>query len=286
MCCRNHTANRSHTTHHLLLALALAIILSLVLRAHGVSLWYAPAAVVAAHAAAFAALAAFVAWITRGHRHAPGSTETAQPGILIHRPHFYDLMARFLLLGREKSFRHRTLDLANLRPGETVLDIGCGTGTLLLAASERVGPSGTLHGLEPSAEMAAHARRKAAAAGTALHVSEGSADRLPYPDASFDAAFCTMVLHHVPAENHAAALREMRRVLKPGGRLVIVEMRRPRSIRAALSLFNLLHGFASHAYPADPAMLEPAVRDLGFEQVALPALGFSLGALTALKGTA
>jgi len=288
MCCRLHTA-KSHRFHlHLLLALILATALALILRAHGVAFWYAPAAVVAAHLLVIAALGGLVAWITHGKHHAGGHAghSHADPGLLIRKPRFYDVLARILMLGRERTMRGRMLDLADLRPGNAVLDIGCGTGTLLLGAAKRIGPGGALHGIEPATEMAEHARRKATAAGIALRISEGSADRLPYPDNSFDAVFCTLVLHHVPAPKHADALREMRRVLRPGGRLVIVEFRRPRSIRAALSLITLFHGLSSHAPVADPAALEPLVRDAGFETVALPSLSASLGALTARKGAA
>lgn len=284
MCCRNHAAKGSHTHLHLFLVLLLAAAFTLVLRFHGVKFWYAPAIVVAAHAVALAAFAGFVAWIGHGHHHAETGHEDA--GALIRKPRFYDLLVRFLTLGRERSFRRRMLDLAGLRPGEAVLDVGCGTGTLLLAAAERVGPAGRLHGVEPSAEMAAHARRKAAAAGTALQISEGSADRLPYPDASFDAVFCTLVLHHVPAAKRTEALREMSRVLRPGGRLAIVEIRAARSLRSAFSVLTLFHGLASRAHLAEPESLEPVVRELGFESVALPSLGISLGALTARKGAA
>ena len=98
--------------------------------------------------------------------------------------------------------------------------------------------------------------------------------------------FCTLALHHVPAEKHTDALREMLPVLRPGERLVIVEIRRPRSLRAAFTIFSLLHGLASHAPVADPESLEPVVRELGFDSVDLPTLGASLGALTARKGAA
>jgi SAM-dependent methyltransferase len=68
-----------------------------------------------------------------------------------------------LHLGQETKLRQWMLDLADLQPGNVLLDVGCGTGTLLLAAAQRVGPAGALHGIEPSPEMAAHARRKAEA---------------------------------------------------------------------------------------------------------------------------
>jgi ubiquinone/menaquinone biosynthesis C-methylase UbiE len=105
------------------------------------------------------------------------------------------------------------------------------------AAPERVGPSGALHGIEPSPEMAAHARHKAEAHRVRLEVVECSADGLPYPPASFDAVFCTLVFHHLPRAMQEGATREMSRVLRPGGHVVIVDWQWPRAL--APPMFHL-----------------------------------------------
>src|SRR5215813_14098526 len=86
----------------------------------------------------------------------------ATTGLVMHRTaRFYDLMAWVVMLGRERVFREKVLDLARVKPGESVLDVGCGTGTLAIAAKRRVGPTGMVYGLDASPEMIARAGRKA-----------------------------------------------------------------------------------------------------------------------------
>src|SRR5207247_2407714 len=147
-----------------------------------------------------------IAWLATPHRRNQDDAAARRAGHehgdhshVLRNPRAYDWLARAITLGGERKFRRRTLDLAELHSGDTVLDVGCGTGTLLIEAAKRVGPSGSTHGLDRSAEMIAHARRKAAAQGVAANFVEGSADRLGFPDASFEVVFCTLMLHHLPA---------------------------------------------------------------------------------------
>lgn len=140
---------------------------------------------------------------------------------------FYDLMVWLLTLGRERPFRERLLELARLGPGEAVLDVGCGTGTLAIAAKRRVGPSGIVHGIDASPEMIARATRKAARAGVDVTFRTAIIETLPFPDRQFDVVFSTMMLHHLPRPAREQGAREMRRVVKPGGRVLAVEFGMP-----------------------------------------------------------
>lgn len=106
---------------------------------------------------------------------------------------------------------------AKLRPGEDVLDVACGTGVVARLAAEAVAPSGKVTGLDVNPEMLAVART-AAPHGTGIAWREASAESMPLPDEAFDAALCQMGLQFIP--NKLGALREMRRVLAPGGRLL------------------------------------------------------------------
>lgn len=117
----------------------------------------------------------------------------------------------------------RALELLDLSPGERVLELGCGTGVFLPALASAVGPSGEVIGLDHNPGFLEESRERVDAAGYAAVVTlvEADAMQLPFPSASFDAVHVERVLMHL--EDPDAALREVCRVLKPGGRFVAAE---------------------------------------------------------------
>ena len=109
------------------------------------------------------------------------------------------------------------------RAGQTVLEVGPGTGYYTLAVARRLLPEGVLHILDVQPEMLEHTMRRADHAGlTNIQPRQGDARALPYEDGAFHAAYLVAVLGEVPDQD--AALRELRRILKPGGRLVVGEL--------------------------------------------------------------
>ena len=108
-------------------------------------------------------------------------------------------------------------DAACVRPGQRVLDVACGTGVLACTVAERVGPHGAVVGLDANPQMLAVARRKPV--GNCVEWIDGRAESLPFPDTSFDAVLSQFGLMFF--DDRVAALREMIRVLRPGGRLAV-----------------------------------------------------------------
>lgn len=144
-------------------------------------------------------------------------------GSIVHWAAPYDLLIWLVTLGRERTFRERLLRPARLQPGESVLDVGCGTGTLAIAARRWVGPAGSVYGVDASPSMIARASNKSRKAGAEVMFEEGVAESLPFPDARFDVVLSTVMLHHLPRTARQQGVREMGRVLKPGGRLLAID---------------------------------------------------------------
>jgi ubiquinone/menaquinone biosynthesis C-methylase UbiE len=119
------------------------------------------------------------------------------------------------LLGGDPS-RRVLVEQAAIQPSHRVLEVGCGTGSLVLLV-KRLHPGVDAVGLDPDPKALARARRKAARARVSVRFDQGFADAMPYPDASFDRVFSSFMLHHLRAGEKEGTLREIRRVLEPSG---------------------------------------------------------------------
>lgn len=146
----------------------------------------------------------------------------------------YDLMNRTMTAGLDRSWRRRAADLAELRPGQSALDVCCGTGDLVFELAERVQPAGSVIGCDFSERMLDRAREKGRERG-AVGARFEWADvlDLPYADDRFDAVTVGFGVRNLADLDRGLA--EMARVLKPGGRMVILEITQPR--RPPLSTF-------------------------------------------------
>jgi ubiquinone/menaquinone biosynthesis C-methylase UbiE len=186
-------------------------------------------------------------------------------GVTIHGAAFYDLLASVMTFGRERRLRDAMLGVVRLRPGEAMLDVACGTGTLAIAAAGKVGTAGEVVGVDASREMLDRAALKARRAGVNVQFKHGTAQSLPSPDAHYDVVAGTLMLHHISPEARAAFAREARRVLKPGGRLVLIDF-------GMASGGARLFGFHSHG-GVDPDHAAAKLREIGFTDVRVSELG-------------
>ena len=201
-------------------------------------------------------------------------------GRLIHWARRYDLLVWALSLGQERRLRNAIADLAALQPGESALDVGCGTGTLALVLAERVGHEGMVAGVDPSPEMIARARTKARKRNRVIDFRQESAAALSWPDQNFDVAVSSFAIHHLTDGVAEQALAEVARVLKPGGRVCLVDFlpaERERGVQASTASGSQLVatllaglGFENIETGALTSRLLPGMAMLGYVRARRP----------------
>jgi len=192
----------------------------------------------------------------------PAQTE----GRLIRWASSYDLLTGFLTFGQAKRLRNLTIDQALLKPGEAILDVGCGTGGVTIPAKRRVGINGRAAGIDPSPEMIAVAQKKAQRMGLEIDFRMGVIEALPYPDASFDVVTSSLMMHHLPEHLQVKGLVEIYRVLIPGGRLLIADISSPKASPSQ----HVLNALAMHqGLKAGVEDLQGTLKEVGFQEVTL-----------------
>ena len=186
----------------------------------------------------------------------------------------YDLMNDLMSAGTHRLWKQFTLSLANLRPGQSALDVAGGTGDLSAGLAKQVGQKGTVILTDINAAMLGRGRERLLDAGFAGNVRyvQANAEKLPFADASFDCVTIGFGLRNVT--DKAAALASMRRVLKPGGQLLVLEFSRPvvpalkplydtYSLRILPLLGRFVAGdAASYRYLAESIRMHPGQQDL------------------------
>jgi len=172
----------------------------------------------------------------------PGDDLVAETeGHTIHSwARYYDLMVGVISLGREAKFRQAALSLVDIEPGMNILDVGCGTGTLTIAAKQKQGVGGKVLGIDPSSIMVNLAQEKAAKAQVEAAFEVGVIENIDFPDNYFDLVLSSLMMHHLPNELKKEGLQEVFRVLKSNGTLLIIELD-----PSAFSLVSLIHGHST-----------------------------------------
>lgn len=156
----------------------------------------------------------------------------------------YDPILRLTM--RETTFKRRLVERAQIQPGMRVLDVGCGTGTLTILAKQHQ-PRATLVGIDGDAAVLKRAQRKAARAACDVLFTRAFSFALPYRDNAYDCVLSSLLFHHLTREHKQRTLREIWRVLQPGGQLHIADWGKAQNMamRGAFGFVQLLDGFAT-----------------------------------------
>ena len=179
-----------------------------------------------------------------------------------HWAPFYEVAGWLMSFGQLPAIRRKSLAVAGLQPGERVLDVGCGPGSLTAPAARKVGNDGKAAGIDASPEMIDVATRKAKNQGLEIDFRVAPIETLPFGDGEFDVVLSSLMLHHLPDDVKAQGLGEIIRVLRPGGRLVAID------IAGGHGPLSFLMGVFGHKLPRDYAeRLQGMMRTAGFESV-------------------
>ncbi len=148
-------------------------------------------------------------------------------GRTIHWASQYDIFSGLLGMGLNSPNSRMVIALAKVKPGDKVLDVGCGTGSLTLTAQPYAGPGGKVYGIDASPEMIEVAKKKASRSGMQVVFDVGLIEKLAFPDDTFDVVISRLAIHHLPDDLKHRGFAEILRVLKPGGHLLIADFNPP-----------------------------------------------------------
>ncbi len=198
------------------------------------------------------------------HGHVEGAPETK--GLTIRWAKLYDPVKTMMLwiLGGNGSLEKASLEHAGINKGEQILDVGCGTGTLAIEAKKQVG-DGKVYGIDASPEMIIQAEKKLEKLGLDIEFKIGLIESIPHQDNEFDLVLSSLMMHHLPSEElKLKGLEEIHRVLKPGGRLLIIDLEPPEK---GIVKHFMNHLFGHHVMENDIRKLRPLVEKVGFKDI-------------------
>jgi len=175
----------------------------------------------------------------------------------------YDMYMKRITLGREDALREMTVNLAQVKPGDCVLEVGCATGTLSLAAKQKAGFTGSVYGIDIIPGMIEVSQKKASQAKLDVVFQLGSIDNLPFPDNHFDVVMCSFMIFHMSEKVRNKGIEEIYRVLKPQGRFLVLDLALPPN-PVSRKILKLFLGFI---LKHDLKELEPLMQSSGFSQI-------------------
>ncbi len=191
----------------------------------------------------------------------------------------YDKYMNKITLGREDALRTMTITLAQVKPGDCVLEVGCATGTLSLAAKRQAGPNGSVFGIDIIPGMIEVSRNKAEQAKLDVTFQSGNIEDIPFPNEYFDVVMCSFMIFHMSEKVRNKGIKEIYRVLKPQGRLLVLDLALPTQ-PASRRILKLLLGFM---LKHDLRELQPQMESSGFSQIEISQAKFRVLGLPLLS---
>ena len=200
------------------------------------------------------------------------SPDAATRGLLVEgRASIVDTLENLISAGRQEAILKATVDAAAIVLGDRLLDVGCGTGKLAIAAARRTGPQGFVVGIDATPAMIDLAHERARRENSVAEFRVGVAERLPFADEEFQAVTSSYFFHHLPSDVKAEALAEMWRVLAPGGRLIVTDYGRPQSPVGYIASAPMRFDFHEYVRPQLRGELEDIIASAGIGEPVLVA---------------
>ena len=185
-------------------------------------------------------------------------------GTTIHWASQYDLFTSLLGLSVNRPNSRMVAEMAMIKPGDKVLDVGCGTGNLTLTARKYAGDTGSACGIDASPEVITVARKKSKRFGPETSFDVGLIEKISHPEATFDVVLSRLVIHHLPDDLKRQAFAEILRVLKPGGHFFIADFNPPSNpLLAHITLALVGHGMMQ----TNVWEIAPMLKEAGFVDV-------------------
>jgi ubiquinone/menaquinone biosynthesis C-methylase UbiE len=191
----------------------------------------------------------------------------------------YDLYMKRITLGREDSLRNMTVNLAQVKQGDFVLEIGCATGSLSLAAKRQAGPEGSVFGIDIIPGMIEVSKEKAVQAKMDVSFQVGNIQDIPFPNEYFDKVMCSFMIFHMSEKVRNNGIKEIFRVLKPNGKLLVLDLALPQN-KVSRGILKLFLGFMLKHNLEE---LKPIMESSGFSQIEISQAEYSVMGLPLLS---
>jgi ubiquinone/menaquinone biosynthesis C-methylase UbiE len=190
----------------------------------------------------------------------------------------YDSYMRKITFGKEHILREETIRQAQIKPGDCVLEVGCGTGTLTLATKRQTGPSGKVFGIDVIPGMIELSQHKASLANADITFQLGSIDNIPFPATQFDVVMCSFMIFHMSEATRQKGIAEIYRVLKPQGRLLVLDFSLPTQPLQRVIARTFLGSMSQH----DVRELQTLMDVVGFTNIEIAQAKFRVMGLSVL----